>query len=70
MLEENEIELMNRKHEQALEKDRLRISSASFVEQLHKHQLFESIFANNSGHNVSDTETRPPNDTNHSSIQV
>lgn len=73
MLEENEIELMNCKHEQSLEADRLRKSIASFVDGLDKHQLFESIFASNSGNNVSDTDTdteTKSNDTNKSNAQV
>lgn len=73
MLEENEIELMKRNSEQALEADVYWISNASFVEELNKHQLFESIFLNNSVNNVSNTETTSstPNDTNKSSsVQV
>lgn len=71
MLEENEIELMKRNSEQALEAEVYRISNASFVEELNKHQLFESIFSNNSVNNVSNTETSMPNDTNKSSsVQV
>lgn len=71
MLEENEIELTNSKHEQSLAIARTRLTSASFVEELDKHQLFESIFANNLGNNVSDTEgsmsSLAPIDTNKSS---
>lgn len=66
MLEENESELSMQTHEQSLEAERQRISSVSFVEDLDKHQLFESLFANNSDNNVSDTDTSI-NDTNKSS---
>lgn len=66
MLEENESELSMQTHEQSLEAERQRISSVSFVEDLDKYQLFESLFANNSDNNVSDTDTSI-NDTNKSS---
>lgn len=69
MLEENESELSIRRHEQSLETEQLRISCASFVEDLDKHQLFESLFASNSDNIVSDSETSR-NDTNKSNIQL
>lgn len=70
MLEENESELLTRRHEQSLEAELLRISNASFVEDLDKHQLFESLFASNSDNIVSDSETSCPNDTNKSNIEL
>lgn len=69
MLEENESEQSTQRHEQSLEVELLRISVASFVEDLDKHQLFESLFANSFDNIVSDTETSL-NDTNKSDIQL
>lgn len=47
MLEENESELAIRRHEQSLDADRQHISNESFLSDLDKHQLFESLFVNN-----------------------
>lgn len=69
MLEENESELSTWRHEQSLQVEILRISNASFVEDLDKHQLFESLFASNSDNIVLDIETSP-NDTNKSNIEL
>ncbi|XP_055325496.1 dynein regulatory complex subunit 3-like [Sitodiplosis mosellana] len=69
MLEENESERSTQRHKQSLEVELLRISGASFVEDLDKHQLFESLFANSFDNIVLDTETSL-NDTNKSDIQL
>lgn len=69
MLEENESEQSTKRHEQSLEVELLRISVAGFVEDLDKHQLFESLFANSFDNIVSDSETSL-NDTNKSDIQL
>lgn len=69
MLEENESELSIQLHKHSLEVELLRISVASFVEDLDKHQLFESLFVNSLDNIVSDSETSL-NDTNKSDIQL
>lgn len=69
MLEETESELSIQRHEQSLEVELLRISVESFVDDLHKYQLFESLFGNSFDNIVSDTETSL-NDKNKSDIQL
>lgn len=66
MLEQTELELPIQRHEQSLEAERQHISYMSFVEDLDKHQLFDSLFTNNYDNNVCDTDTIM-NDTNQSS---
>lgn len=56
MLEETESELSIEIHEQSLEAEQQRLSSVSFVEDLDKHQLFESLFANDCDNNVSNPD--------------
>lgn len=68
MLEENESELATKRHEQSLDAEQQHISSESFVNDLDKHQLFESLFVNNLDSNVLlDTDI---NDMKSSSIDV
>lgn len=59
MLEENESELAIKRHEQSLDAEQQHISSKSFVNDLDKHQLFESLFVNNLDTDVGrmDTDT-------------
>lgn len=47
MLEENESELATKRHKQSLDAEQQHISSESFVNDLDKHQLFETLFVNN-----------------------
>lgn len=46
ILEENELDLATKRHEQSLDAERQHTSSESFVNDLDKHQLFESLFVN------------------------
>lgn len=69
MLEEKESEVSIRRHEQSLEVELLRISRACFVEEIDKHQLFESLFRNSLDNTVSDSETSL-NDPEISDIQL
>lgn len=57
MLEENELELATKRHEQSLNAEQQHISNESFVNDLDKHQLFESLFVNNLDSNVMDTDS-------------
>lgn len=52
MLEDNESELAIRRHVQSLDAEHQHISTESFVNDLDKHQLFESLFINNSDADV------------------
>lgn len=71
MLEEIESDMLIQQHEQSIECELLRLSNASFVEDLDKHQLFESLFPNSFDNNiVSNTDETRQNDTNKSDIQL
>lgn len=67
ILEENESELATKRHEQSLDAERQHISSESFVNDLDKHQLFESLFVNDLDSVEMDTDI---NNTETSSIDV
>lgn len=54
MLEEKETELATERYGQSLDAEQQHISSESFVNDLDKHQLFESLFVNNPESNVLD----------------
>lgn len=46
MLEEIESEQLAEEHKHLAENEQLQLATASFVENLDQHQLFESLFAN------------------------
>lgn len=62
MLEETESEKSIEMRQQSVEDEQRRLSNDSFVEDLDKHQLFESLFANNSDNNASVPELSDTND--------
>lgn len=55
MLEETESDQLDEKQKRLDENEQLRLTTASFVENLDKHQLFETLFANDITSSITDT---------------